>query len=285
MSRIEVAVLGPAGTFTEIAARKAFGDAKLVYCDTVDQVFEAVAAGKDYGVVAIENSLEGSVNTTMDCLIEYDTKIVKEIVLDIGLCLAASQKTKKEDVKIIVSHPHALAQCRRFLSENYPKARLQRHESTAAAMKEAKDAVGYAAVGPKESAQLYGLSVLEDSIADASSQTRFVVIAKEEAKGTSPLIFIIPLVIIVLIIIGIVFFFMTRKKKVEPIPPIKEGGEEIPPGPVTDPVPVQETKLMDDDLIEPQEIAEESVTEPILEGGYEPIPPTWQMSPENNPPQ
>jgi prephenate dehydratase len=184
MSRIEVAVLGPAGTFTEIAARKAFGDAKLVYCDTVDQVFEAVAAGKDYGVVAIENSLEGSVNTTMDCLIEYDTKIVKEIVLDIGLCLAASQKTKKEDVKIIVSHPHALAQCRRFLSENYPKARLQRHESTAAAMKEAKDAVGYAAVGPKESAQLYGLSVLEDSIADASSQTRFVVIAKEEAKGT-----------------------------------------------------------------------------------------------------
>jgi prephenate dehydratase len=183
MSRTEVAVLGPAGTFTEIAARKAFKDAKLVYCDTVDDVFESVAAGKDYGVVAIENSLEGSVNTTMDCLIEYDTKIVKELILDIGLCLAASPKTKKEDIKVIVSHPHALAQCRRFLSENYPKVRLQRHESTAAAMKEAKDSAGYAAVGPKESAELYGLRVLEENIADAISQTRFVVVSKKEASG------------------------------------------------------------------------------------------------------
>jgi prephenate dehydratase len=183
MSRTEVAVLGPAGTFTEIAARKAFNDAKLVYCDTVDDVFESVAAGKDYGVVAIENSLEGSVNTTMDCLIEYDLKIAKEIVLDISLCLAVSPKTKKEDVKAIVSHPHALAQCRHFLSENYPKARLQRHESTAAAMKEAKDTLGYAAVGPRESAAIYGLKVLEDSITDASSQTRFVVVSKKEASG------------------------------------------------------------------------------------------------------
>jgi prephenate dehydratase len=183
MKKTKVAVLGPAGTFTEVAARAAFSGADFRYCDTVDGVFEAVEEGVEYGVVAIENSLEGSVNTTMDCLIEYDVKIVKEIVLDIGLCLAASPKTKRENIKTIASHPHALAQCRRFIVENFPEARLLRHESTAAAMKEARDVVGYAAIGPKESALLYGLRILEEDIQDAGSQTRFITVSKKESSG------------------------------------------------------------------------------------------------------
>lgn len=178
-----VAVLGPEGTFTEIAAKRVFKDAKFIYCDTVDAVFEAVKKGTEYGVAAIENSLEGSVNTTMDCLIEYDVKIFKEIILDISLCLAAPPNTRREEIKTIVSHPHALAQCRRFISEKFPGVRLQRHESTTAAMKEARNLPACAAIGPKESAELYGLRILEEDIQDFRSQTRFIVVSQKEGSG------------------------------------------------------------------------------------------------------
>ena len=180
-----VAVLGPKGTFTEIAARKLFSGIGCIYCDTVNEVFDAVDKGTAFGVVAIENSLEGNVNTTMDCLIEYNLKIHREVILDINLCLLAPSETRKEDIKVLISHPHALAQCKKFLKRNYPDARLQRHESTAAAMKEVRGLSPgeYAAIGPKEAADLYNLKILSTNIEDAPSQTRFIVISKKESKG------------------------------------------------------------------------------------------------------
>ncbi|MBU4406556.1 MAG: chorismate mutase, partial [Candidatus Altiarchaeota archaeon] len=99
----KVAVLGPKGTFTEIAARRVFPEGDFIYCDTVDEVFDRVDSGMDFGVVAIENSLEGSVNVTMDCLLDYDVRIWKELVMDITLCLAAPPGTKMEDVEVIAS--------------------------------------------------------------------------------------------------------------------------------------------------------------------------------------
>lgn len=179
----KVAVLGPKGTFTEIAARKIFPDGEFIYCDTVDEVFDKVSQGVEFGVVAMENSLEGSVNVTMECLLDYDVKIWKDIVMDITLCLASPPGIKREDIKVIASHPHALAQCRKFLHENLPKAKLQRSESTSAAMKGVKDIEGAAAIGSKETAESYGLEVLEDNIEDAPSQTRFIVISKNSGKG------------------------------------------------------------------------------------------------------
>lgn len=183
MNKTKVGVLGPSGTFTEIAAKKVFKGAEFIYCNTVDEVFDLVDSGIEYGVVAIENSLEGSVNTTMDSLIEYDVKIVREIILDIGLSLVAGQRTDEGEIEMIVSHPHALAQCRRFLSKNFPKARLQRHESTVAAMEEVRDIKGFAAIGPKEAAGIYSLRVLRENIEDAPSQTRFIVISRKEGSG------------------------------------------------------------------------------------------------------
>lgn len=171
------------GTFTEIAARKVFKEAEFTYCSTVDEVFDLVDSGTEYGVVAIENSLEGSVNTTMDSLIEYDLKIVKELIMDIRLCLVGPAGTNFKDVKTIISHPHALAQCKRFLSENFPEARLQRHESTAAAMAEVRNLRNSAAIGPKEAAEIYSLRLLRENIEDARSQTRFIVISKGEGSG------------------------------------------------------------------------------------------------------
>ncbi|MEA3254775.1 MAG: prephenate dehydratase [Candidatus Altiarchaeota archaeon] len=181
----KVAVLGPKGTFTEIAARRVFSSIEVIYCDSVSDVFDAVDNGIEFGVVAIENSLEGSVNTTMDCLIEYNMKIHGEVILDINLCLLAPSETRKEDIKVLISHPHALAQCKKFLRRNYPDARLQRHESTAAAMKELSELSSgeYAAIGPKEAADLYNLEILSTNIEDAPSQTRFIVISRKESGG------------------------------------------------------------------------------------------------------
>jgi prephenate dehydratase len=182
-SRGEVAVLGPEGTFTEIAARDFFGEVEFVYCDTVNEVFDSVNSGVEFGVVAIENSLEGSVSTTMDCLMDYDLRICGEVVLDISLCLVVAPETGRDEIETIVSHPHALAQCRKFLSRNFPEVRLQRHESTAAAMEELRGLENSAAIGPGEAAGVYGLRVLFEDIEDAPSQTRFIIISKKECFG------------------------------------------------------------------------------------------------------
>jgi len=181
----KVAILGPKGTFTETAARKLFGDAELIHCDTVEDVFDSVDSGTEYGVVAIENSLEGSVNTTMDCLMDYDVTISKEIVLDIHLCLMAAPGTKACEIRTIISHPHALPQCKKFLKKNFPQAKARPYESTAAAMKEIKDRRlrDTAAVGPKESAAIYGLEILCENIEDAPSQTRFLAVSKKTGEG------------------------------------------------------------------------------------------------------
>ncbi len=177
-----VSVLGPRGTFTEIAARKVFPGGEFVYCNTVNEVFDKVTRGVEFGVVAIENSLEGSVNVTMDCLLDYNLNIWKEIIMDIHLCLA-SFKTKREDIRLILSHPHALAQCRNFLHENFPRAKLQGSESTSAAMAKVKDIKGGGAIGSKETARFYKLKIMEENVEDAPSQTRFIVISKNSNKG------------------------------------------------------------------------------------------------------
>lgn len=179
-----VAVLGPEGTFTEIAAKKIFKEADFEYCASVEDVFDSVKSGTEFGVVAIENSLEGSVNATMDCLTEYDVKIFKEIILDINLCLAAMPGTK--NIKTILSHPHAFAQCRKFLKKNFPNARLWNYDSTAAAMQEIRNLFGLknsAAIGPEETAELHGLRILNRNIQDSKSQTRFIVISKKYGFG------------------------------------------------------------------------------------------------------
>jgi len=111
-SKNSVAVLGPEGTFTEEAAKKMFPGMKLIHCDTVDDVFDAVSSGTEYGVVAVENSLEGAVNTTMDDLLEYDIAINREYVMDIHLCLMAPPGTEKQDIKTILSHAHSFGQCK-----------------------------------------------------------------------------------------------------------------------------------------------------------------------------
>ncbi len=184
-SESKVAVLGPKGTFTEIAAKKMFGDAELVYCKTIQDVFESVDNNKtEYGVVAIENSLEGSVGPNMDCLLNYDVSITKDMSRDIEQSLLVLKGVKKKDIKIIESHPHALGQCRQYLKKEFPNVTTITCASTASAMDDVLKHKDRAAIGFADAAKTRGLKILARNIQDFPSQTRFIAISKKKSgKG------------------------------------------------------------------------------------------------------
>lgn len=178
-----VAYLGPAGTFTETAARLVTGgEADLVACADIQEVVRRVEAGEaERGVVPIENTLEGSVHATLDALaFETDLLIEGELELPVTLVLAGVAEVAFDEVKAVYSHPVALAACRRWLSANLGSAERVQVASTARAAQQV------ASGGPEEvaivnplAAERYGLQVLARAIADsAANSTRFVVIGR-----------------------------------------------------------------------------------------------------------
>src|SRR5690554_3870092 len=120
----KIGYLGPAGTFTEQAALVLQEDypGKLVDYRDVPSLIMAVQDGAlDFGVVPIENVIEGTVNVTIDMLAhDVELKIIGERTIPIHQCLVAKPGVKKEDILQIVSHPQALAQCRHFLQKEFP---------------------------------------------------------------------------------------------------------------------------------------------------------------------
>ena len=187
---MRVGFLGPSGTFAEEALRASASErVDEVPFPTVYETVMAVQHGAvDRAVVPIENSLEGSVTTTLDALAgEADAvRIVAEVVLPVSHCLAARPGVALEDVTRVVSHPQALAQCKRFLRERLPGARTETTGSTAEAVRVAAAASDepLAAIGTRLAAQLYGCDVLAEGVEDdAGNLTRFVWLAPD---GTAP---------------------------------------------------------------------------------------------------
>jgi prephenate dehydratase len=174
------AFLGPEGTFTEEALLSIDApDIEPVACATIADVFEAVeSADCANGVVPIENSQEGSVNATLDALaFDHDLHIQREVVRDIRHALVAAPGTGMRDIRAVVSHPQATAQCRRWLFKNLPGVEVLAANSTAEAVRRAVGEPGLAAVGTELAAALYGGEVLERSVEDyKGNQTRFVVL-------------------------------------------------------------------------------------------------------------
>lgn len=174
------AFLGPRGTFSEEALLSlGIDDLEPVPCPTIPDVFDAVESGECVrGVVPIENSQEGSVNATLDALVfDHDLTIRAELVRDIHHVLAAAPGTKLHDVRTVVSHPQATAQCRRWLFKNLPGVEIVAANSTAEAVERAAAEPGAAGVGTALAAQLSRAEVLVKSIEDyKGNQTRFVVI-------------------------------------------------------------------------------------------------------------
>jgi len=183
---LRVAFLGPAGTFSHIAARRAFGGAAVYEpADSLDDAFESVRRGEcAYGVVPIESLAEGSVDSTLDALWRGDLRIRMELVQEISHCLLTLAPSL-ERIERVYSHPQALAQCRSFLARHLPSAQMIPTPSTARAAQEALADPAGAAIASKLAGELYGIPALRESIQDRQPNvTRFVVVAKSDAPRT-----------------------------------------------------------------------------------------------------
>jgi len=175
---MKVAFLGPQATFTHVAAMQQFGfSAQLVPQKSIPAVFDEVLRGRaHYGIVPVENSNEGVVSHTLDMFMESDLKINAEILLGVSHDLL-SRSGRLEDVRKVVSHPQALAQCRKWLEENLPDVPLVDVASTALAAQMAAEDETAAAVASEMAATLYGLQVVKSKIEDNPNNfTRFLVI-------------------------------------------------------------------------------------------------------------
>ena len=182
---LRIACLGPAGSFSHLAARGLIGPmAQYILEQGLDRVFKAVESGAaELGVVPIENSIEGAIGQTMDLFVNSPVKIHAESFYKVHLNLL-SKVEKLEKVKVVYSQYMPLGQCRGWLGRNLPGARIIETSSTAeAAIKAAKEK-GAAAIGAKEMADIYGLPIRARNLEDRSgNQTRFLVISM---KGSPP---------------------------------------------------------------------------------------------------
>jgi prephenate dehydratase len=183
-----IAYLGPQGTFTEDAALLHDKTAQLIPFPSIPAVAVAVTSGMaEEGVVAIENSLEGSVTDTLDLLIhESGVFIRKELVLPIEHYLLVKPGTEAGEVKVLYSHPQALGQCRNVIERCFPKVNVVAALSNAAAVEEMMASThSAAAIGTRRAAELYGAEILARGIQDkASNVTRFVVLALTDHPPT-----------------------------------------------------------------------------------------------------
>ena len=185
--------LGPEGTFThEALIGMAGGDElELVPLPTIYDTVMAVHAGLvERALVPIENSLEGSVNATLDALAmeTEDVAILGEVVRPIEHCLIAREPIDLADIETVVSHPQASAQCARFIRTRLPRAQVLSGSSTAEAVRMVADHEGpWAALGTRTAADRYHCQVLRAGVEDvADNETRFAWLGRAGAPSGGP---------------------------------------------------------------------------------------------------
>jgi len=182
---IDIAYLGPKASFTNMAAIKRFGSqVNYVSCDNISEVFRRVENGDcDYGVVPIENSIEGAVTHTFDILVDSDLRICSQILLEISHNLLS--KNSMDRIKAIYSNPQVFGQCRHWLMNNLPKAELVEVSSTTKAAQIASEKKDSACIASLLAAKEYGLKVVKEDIEDvAHNITRFLVLSREDVTPT-----------------------------------------------------------------------------------------------------
>lgn len=184
-----IGVMGPEGSYSEKAAKlwimkQRLNNADIQYFADIEDAFLAVVQKKsDISIIPIENSIEGSVGVTLDLLLENGAEIVGEVVVKIEHCLLS--KGGPEKIKVILSHPQGLAQCRHFLKKNFPEAELRSTGSTSHAARLAGEFEEMAAIASPEAAECYGLKVLLSNIQDRKENyTRFIVLRVTEKSSS-----------------------------------------------------------------------------------------------------
>ena len=189
MSVRRIAYLGPDGSFASEAARRAsHKPAALQPMPTVADVVDAVRSGAcDWGVVPLENSVEGSVNVTLDELAFGDPGIYMraEITMPVTMNLLGRSDTVREEIAVVRSHSHALAQVRGWMASHLPQARQEAVSSTAEAARQVGEDRTVAAIGTSAAAERFGLSIIAADIGDhIDTATRFVVLDTRFAGAT-----------------------------------------------------------------------------------------------------
>ncbi|MHA2152539.1 MAG: prephenate dehydratase, partial [Candidatus Thorarchaeota archaeon] len=182
-----IAFQGEPGAYSESAVFRIFGPgAKPKPCKNFSDVFRDVWSDTTkYGVVPIENSIEGSVSQVFDLFLRYDLKVGGELALPIEHCLIANQDSDLETIKVVYSHPQALGQCREYLEEL--GVELVSTYDTAGSVKLIKDQklTNAGAIAGERAAEIYNMRILAKDIADTQNNyTRFFVLSKEEIPPT-----------------------------------------------------------------------------------------------------
>jgi len=181
---LKVVFQGEIGAYSEMTVYKHFGsDIQVIPCKRFSDVFKSVEADEAvYGVVPVENSIEGSVNQVYDLFLKYDHKVCGEIALKIAHCLIANIGTELDAVKVIYSHPQALAQCGGFL-ESLDCEMISTYDTAGSVkMIKEKQLMDAAAIAGERAAEIYGMAILSKDISDTPNNfTRFFVLSKNDA--------------------------------------------------------------------------------------------------------
>jgi prephenate dehydratase len=192
--RPRVGYLGPEGTFSEEAllASAEEGAVEPVALATIYDTVTALRAGElSWAIVPIENSLEGSINLTLDLLADdaRDVQIVADAVLRVSHSLIAAETLPLERIDTVLTHPQVPGQCTRLLRGELARAKVLPASSTAEAVRSvmSERRAGLAALGTQLAARIYGATVLRAGVEDrADNETRFVWLARAQDAGTLP---------------------------------------------------------------------------------------------------
>ncbi len=193
-TRAVVACQGVEGAYSQIACDKLFPLSQIMYFGRFEGVFRAVEAGMcRYGILPIENSSAGSVTEVYDLMEKYNCKIVRSLKLKVEHCLLARPGVSLKDVKEVVAHEQALDQCGDFLKSSGVKVTVFSNNAAAAKYVAESGRTDLAAIASANCADLYGLRVLSDHIANSDhNYTRFICISKhlEIYEGASRITFV-----------------------------------------------------------------------------------------------
>ena len=179
-NRVTVAFLGPVGTYSEQAVWRQFGQAvEALPCVSIDEVFRSVEAGTaGFGVVPVENSTEGTINRTLDLLLQTTLSISGEVALPVHHSLM-TRSGNMGQITRICAHSQALAQCQSWLNQHYPNIERQAVASNGEAARMASEDGQAAAIASEMAAKRYGLAIVHAHIQDdPHNRTRFFVVGR-----------------------------------------------------------------------------------------------------------
>ena len=180
-----VAFQGEHGAYGEVAARRLVPGGAYIPCMEFVDVFHGVEEGSlDLGVVPVENSLEGAVTQVNELLTTTRLKVIGEAKVPVNHCLLAPEDTDYREIRMVYSHPQALAQCRGFLTRNKLEPRPFYDTAGAAKMLARENLKAAAVIASALSAELYNLEIIKEKIEDgASNSTRFLLLSREANVG------------------------------------------------------------------------------------------------------